>query len=72
MKKRKPEDSDYEEREVCIVNYLLLHFGVGVLLMSDLTRPGQETKEEDQRGNERREEESQKRAGGEVEMVRHN
>ncbi len=55
-----------------IINYLLLHFGVGLLLMSDLTRPGQETKEEDHRGKERREEESQKRAGGEVEMVRHN
>lgn len=41
--------------------------------MSDLTRP--ETKEEDQRGKERlhwREEESQKRAAGEVEMVRNN
>lgn len=58
-----------------LLNYLLLHFGFVLLLMSDLTHPGKETKEEDQRGQERlhwREEESQKRAGGEVEMVRHN
>lgn len=78
VKKRKQEDdSDYEEREVNItlLNNVHLHFGFGLLLTSYFIDPGKETKEEDKRGKEShhwREKESQKRARGEVEMVRLN